>query len=639
MQDYQHLFQPFRVKNVEFKNRIVMAPMATRLAAFGGQVTPQLLKYYSARALGGVGLVTVEGAAVSIEGKGWGSNLGIHDDKFLPGLVQLAEAIHQGGAKAGIQIYHAGRRAYKGVILQQPVAPSPIQAVDGEMPKELSVVEIERLIDCYAMAASRAKRAGFDIINLHIAHGYLLHQFLSPLSNKRTDLYGGDLEGRSRIIVEIISKIRNLVGDDFPLFCRLTGDEYASSGLTIVDAENIARILERAGADLIDVSAGGPDSPHKIVQPMTEPRGCLVHLAESIKKVVSIPVSVVGRINHPMLAEDILTRGQADLIVMGRPLIADPELPRKALQGKEDEIRPCIACNQGCLDRLEMGVSISCLVNPLAGREGMVDLKPALKLKRIVVVGGGVAGMQAAIVAAQRGHQVALLEKSDTLGGQALLAAKPPRKDEINNLVKYLITQLDKKGVSVKLGEECDKSELERLNPDEIIIATGALPIVPNFHGLNLKPVIFAWDVLKGTAKTGENVLIIGGGQVGCETAEYLLEQGKRVTVLEMGRKIAADMGSMNRRLLMQRLIDFGINVFTKAKFVGIDQETVHIDQLGVEIRLAGFDSIIFAQGAHSYNPIGDEVNNLKLHVVGDCSKPARFLDAIHAGFSIGNAL
>ncbi|KUO71544.1 MAG: hypothetical protein APF81_11255 [Desulfosporosinus sp. BRH_c37] len=347
--EFDNLFQPLLVKRVELKNRLVMAPMATRFATFGGEVTDRLISYYSVRARGGVGLVTVEGATVSPEGRGWKNNLGIYDDKFLPGLRQLADAIHQEGAKAAIQIFHAGRKAPVGIIGQQPVGPSPIPCTKGEVPKELSLAEIRRLIDNFGDAALRAKRAGFDIVNLHMAHGYILQQFLSPLSNKRRDIYGENTAGRVRLIVEIVAKIRELNGDDYPLFCRLTVDESSSSGLDLEESQKIASILEKAGADLIDVSAGGPEAQHMIIQPMTEPRGCLVHLAEGIKQVVSIPVSVVGRINNPRLANEILSRKQADLIVMGRPLIADQELPIKAFNGKEDEIRPCMPVTRGVL--------------------------------------------------------------------------------------------------------------------------------------------------------------------------------------------------------------------------------------------------------------------------------------------------
>lgn len=617
----------------------MMAPMATMYAAFGGQVTPRLLSYYAARARGGVGLVTVEAAAVSPEGKGWDNNLCIYEDKFLPGLAQLAEAIKQGGAKAAIEIFHAGRRAHSKVIGQQPVAPSPIPCTNGEVPKELNLAEIDRLIDDFASAALRAKQAGFDIVNLHVASGYIVQQFLSPLSNKRTDTYGGDTNGRARLVMEIIAKIRQFVGNDYPLFCRLTANEYTSSGLDLTESQKIARILEEAGANLIDVAAGGPEARHKMIPPMTEPRGCLVHLAEGIKQVVNIPVAVVGRINNPRLAEEILDRDQADLIVMGRALIADPELPNKALLGKEDEIRPCIACCQGCIGRTARGLGMSCLFNPLVGREGMIELRPAAQKKNIVVVGGGVAGMEAALTAAQRGHKVVLMEKSNTLGGQALLAAKPPGKEEINNLVKYLVTQLEKQGVSVELCKEGGRTELERLNPDEIIIATGALPLLPNIPGLTPDRVVFAWDVLRGSVAAGEKSLIIGGGQVGCETAEYLLQQGKQVTILEMAGKIAQDTDMLNRQVLIQRLIQLGVDVIISTRVIGIDNNTVYVDQLGVDLIFSGFDSIIIAVGAKSYNQIGNELGNSRLHLIGDCSKPARMMDAIHAGFHIGSTV
>lgn len=637
MHNYKYLFEPLQVKNIELKNRLMMAPMATRFATAGGAVTSRLIDYYAARAMGGVGTVTVEATAVSFEGRGWGNNLCIHHDKFVPGLSRLAHAIHDGGAIAAIEIFHAGRRTQTMVIGQQPVAPSAVPCTNGEVPRELSKQEISRLIDNFAYAALRAKQAGFDIVNLHVAHGYILQQFISPISNKRTDEYGGDLWGRTRIIVEIITKTRELVGEDFPLFCRLTSDEYTSGGIDLGMSKEVAKILEAAGADLIDVTAGGPEAPHKTTQPMTEPRGCLVHLAEGIKQVVKIPVSVVGRINNPVLAESILRDKKADIIVMGRGLIADPELPIKAFAGNEEDIRPCIACNQGCSDRLAMCVPISCLSNPLVGREGMIQVLPAEKSKNVVVVGGGVAGMEAATIAAQRGHNIVLIEKNSFLGGQAILAGKPPDKQEIDNLIQYYKNQLARRGVSVKLGVEADLKTLEELKADEIILATGALPLVPNIPGLTPEKFVFAWNVLDGSAVVGDRAIIIGGGQVGSETAELLLKEQKQVTIIEMAENIARDMGARMRQMLNMRLIHLGADIMTSTKVVGLEGESLVVDQLGICVHLSGYDTIILAAGATANNPINEQsINNYR---IGDCVKPAKLLDAIHTGFSIGNLI
>lgn len=642
---FPRLFEPLDIRGMRLKNRLVMAPMDTNYAAVGGQVNDRLIDYYAARARGGVGMITVEATAVIPEGRGWEHNLGIWDDRMVPGLRRLAAAIQAGGARAAIEIFHAGRRAIGAIIGAQPVAPSPLRARNSEVPRELSMEEIGQLVGAFASAARRAREAGFDAISLHMAHGYLINQFLSPLSNRRSDAYGRDLRGRTRFASEVIGAVREAVGSQMPIICRLTVDEYTPVGLDLAESRRIAPILVESGADAIDVSAGGPEAPHMTTQPMVVPRGCLVHLAQGIKEVVGVPVAVVGRINTPELAEEILSKGQADLVVMGRALIADPDLPRKALEGKPEDICPCIACNQGCSDRLTGGLDVSCLVNPLVGREGMIEIRLAAAPRKVIVAGGGPAGMSAARTAALRGHRVALYEKGPELGGQALLAAAPPHKDEIANFTRYLIRQMDVLGVEVHLRAGVTPEIVKRERPDVLILATGAVPLDPPIPGEGKAGAIFAWEVLRGGIQVGRRVVVIGGGEVGCETAEYLLERGREVTVVEMLPELAGDMGARSRELLVQRLIRLGVDFVTRAKVLEIGRPVITLERGGLTQTLSGIDTVVLATGsrANREGPGAGQASEFSALVpgigvieIGDCVRPRRLLDAVHEGFSAG---
>jgi len=434
---YGRLFKKIKIKNTEIKNCLIMAPMATRFASFNGEVTERLIRYYKERSKGGVGLITIKATAVSREGIGWKNNLSVYDDRYIPGLKKVTEALHEHGAKVALEIFHTGSKAPAAITGQQPVAPSAVYQNGGIAPRELEVQEIKELVKKFGAAAKRAKAAGFDIVNIHMAHGYLINQFLSPLTNRRTDAYGGSTERRTRFSVEVIKEVRKQVGNDFPIFCRLTAEEgMGDIGIDVNESMKIAPILEGAGADVIDISGGSSYKSYLTEGTYSIEPGFLVYLAKAIKKVVHIPVTIVGKIKKPEFAEEILQKGIADFIVLGRSLIADPFWPEKVLKNRVKEIVPCISCVQGCTGRLGKDLDISCTVNPGVGREGMFDNNRLCHPKKVLVAGAGVSGMYAASELAKQGHQVMLVEKKSYLGGQTNLAIVSCHK--ARDLIKWM---------------------------------------------------------------------------------------------------------------------------------------------------------------------------------------------------------
>ncbi|MEM2179159.1 MAG: FAD-dependent oxidoreductase, partial [Candidatus Methanomethylicaceae archaeon] len=524
MKTLSKIFEPINIGSLEIKNRIVMPPMSTNFANEDGSVSERQIRYYEARAIGGVGLIIVEATCIeSSIGKLNPIQLCIDNDKFIAGLNELAEAITRYGARAAIQLHHAGRRA-RVTNGKQPVSASDgLSTPIGLKTRALTLKEIEELIELFAKAAERAKIAGFEAIELHGAHGYLIGQFLSPLTNRRTDKYGGDINGRARFAIEIVRRIKEKLGENFPLIFRISGDEYINGGLDIEETKIISKLLEKEGVNALHISAGAYETRHWTSAPMCIPRGHLVYLAEKIKQIVNIPVITVGRINDLYLAEDIIKNKKADLVSMGRALIADPEIINKTLNGKIENIRRCIACNR-CLSRLDEKLHISCTVNPIAGKEYKIRVKKASKPKKVLIIGGGPAGMEAARIAAIRGHEVILYEEKDKLGGQLILATIPPHKEEMKSILEYYTQELSKLEIEIKIGRKATLKDIEKISPEIIILATGAKPIIPSIPGIKNKNVITAWDVLLNTTKVGDNVVIIGGGMVGCETAEYLIK-------------------------------------------------------------------------------------------------------------------
>ncbi|MBU2536478.1 MAG: FAD-dependent oxidoreductase [Chloroflexi bacterium] len=634
------LWEPFRIGRMELKNRVVMPPMVTRYAADDGFVTERTKNYYEARARGGAGLIIVEATYVHRQGWAFPNQLGISDDKFISGMRELVDAVHKHGAKIGIQIHHGGREAKSTVNGLQPVSASPLPGLAGETPREMAVEEIAETVAYFADAAFRAKTAGFDGVEIHGAHGYLVDQFLSPNSNKRKDEYGGNVHNRARFLLEIIADVKEAVGDDYPVWCRMDGKEYGVEGITLEGAQKTARLVQEAGLMAIHVSAWGPESPVNRTTPTFTPV-VIEDLAEGIKKAVSIPVIAVGRIT-PEDGERLLKEGKADLIAIGKAMLADAEWTNKVAADKTDDITPCIICN-GCRDDLRDPklVGIRCSANATLGREKESEIVPAAKPKKILVVGGGPAGMEAARVAALRGHQVTLWEKESRLGGQLVQAAIPPHKDRIAPLAKYLETQLQKLGVKIQLGKEASATTVAEFNPDAAVVATGIKPFLPDIPGLDKARVIQAGDVLEGKVKVGDKVAIIGGELVGCETAEFLADQGKQVTVMRRGSEMATSVRPSNRAFFLSRLLDKGVTLLCEVRYDGISPEGVIITTRDGEERTVEADTVVLAAGSVPdtalYDAIRDKVS--EVYHIGDCVEPRTILDAISEGFHTGQKI
>jgi len=512
------------------------------------------------------------------------------------------------------------------------------------MPHALTIEEIEALIGKYIMGATITKAAGFDAVEIQGGHGYLITQFMSPYSNKREDEYGRDFEGRMRFPLGIVEGIRMVVGPDFPIIFRLSADEYVEGGLTLEDNKLIVQRLEAAGVDAISVSSGIYESPpwySRIFPAAGMPMGCNVPLAQGIKKVVKIPVIVAGKLGDPVLAEKVLREGKADLIAMGRALLADPELPRKAHEGRLDDIRPCIYCNEACIGNISRMWRISCVVNPALGREREYAIEPAKRKKRVLVVGGGPAGMEAARVASLRGHKVTLYEREKTLGGQLIAASSPPSKEPIGDLAEYLKNQIQKLGVKVKLGTEVTPALIKRLKPDVVILSTGATPVIPNIPGVRRKNVATAVDILLGRKRAGKKVVIIGGSEVGSELAWFLAEKGKKVTIVEMLGGLAMDMNMFSRFYLLDKLAELNIEMLinTTAQEV-TDKGVVAIDMEGNK-QVIEADTVILATGFRSNDGLERKLKGAipEVYTIGDCVKPGKIWGAIDSASRIARLI
>lgn len=662
------VFEKATIRGIELKNRLMMSAMVTNFSTEEGQVTDRLIAYHRERARGGVGMIETEAAYMHPSGKGYANQLGIYTDDVIPGLKRLTGTIHAHRAKASIQIFHAGRRTSKTLTGYEVVSPSAIACFEGDappkgmivaddtgdtLPKELTQEEISQLVDCYSQAARRAKEAGFDAVSIHAAHGYLINSFLSPFTNKRGDAYGGDKHGRCRFLLEIIGAARKEIGE-LPIIVKISGDEFVPGGLTLADTREIALLIEEAGADAITVSAGTvgqseedypldkPTYAFLRSLPMYTPRGSYLHLAQGIKEKIQIPVAAVGRINSPSLVREILEQNQADLVVLGRALLADPFFPRKMERGTEKEIRICIACNQGCFENLFHQRSITCAINPRAGRENELKLDPTAKPQKIVVVGGGLAGMEAARILSLRGHTVSLLETSDQLGGQLQLAYQAPLREEIKNYFDFLVGQMEKLPIEILTKIKVSSSLLRGLRPDILIFATGAKPWIPEFVQSDVNSVFTAEQILTRGKKAGESVIIAGGGLVGCEVAELLGEQGKKVTIVEMLEDILPDEFADTKKYFENMIAKYRICVLTESVIKRIAKGAVIIEKGTGQTESLGADTIVLALGYISNLSAKEEIRpdpGCKVYEIGDCVKPRKIIDAVLDAYQLAVSL
>ncbi len=663
------LFAPVKINGLEIKNRIYMPAMQLNMAR-DFQVTDQLVEFYAERARGGAGMITV-GYATIDDFSGSGNFIGAHRDEFVSGLTRLAAAIKENGARAGIQLNHSGR--YNHSLLldgSPPVAPSAVASkLTRETPRALEIEEIPHIIESFARAALRAKEAGFEAVEILSGTGYLISQFLSPLTNRREDKYGGSFENRMRFGLEIVQAARRRLGDDFPIFVRMNGNEFMPGGVGTQELVAFGRTLvEKGTADALCINVGWHEA--RVPQIVTcVPRGAFAYLPREFKRAVNVPVIASHRINDPQVAREAIDDGMCDMVAMGRALIADPFLPEKAQKGREGEITHCIACAQGCFDNLFRMKSVECLCNPKAGHEQERLLQKTGASKRVMVVGGGAAGMSAALSASEKGHEVTLYEQNGRLGGQLHLAGAPPGREEFAQLAGDLEAQLRARNVRIIFHRTVDEALIKKENPDEVILATGATPVTPPITGANLSNVVQAWDVLQDKVVTGRKVVVIGGGAVGVETALFLAEKGtlsgealkfllvnkaespeylyelatrgaKEVVLIEMTDGIGRDIGRSSRWVMLQEMARSSILAMSSAKALEITTTGVKIELDGV-IEEIEADTIILAAGAAPHNPLFSilEKRSIPAHVVGDARQIAMAFDAVHQGFLAGNGI
>ncbi len=653
------LLSPLRLGPLSLRNRIAMSPMEVDFGDAGGAVTNKSVAYYAARAQGGAALIVVEATCVDApEGLISPYELRADDDTFLPGLRRLAQAIQAHGASAVLQLQHAGRKATESVTGRRPVAPSAVESHNGEVPRELSREEISRLVERFAAAAARAQVAGFDGMEIHAAHGYLVSQFLSPTYNRRRDDYGGSSAGRARFLLEIVAAVRRRVGTSYPLLCRLSAVEIQAAagmisqlpgGLELAASVEMARWLERAGVTALDVSATLVGAPQ--LHPMSWPEGRLAASAAAIKAAVSIPVSVTSRVS-PRLAEELLRGGGIDFVRLGRALLADPDLPRKLGTDRWREVRPCIYCSL-CVDPLARQPEALCTVNPDLGREvdtrqgrgeqpaGAAALRHGTPRRSVAVVGGGPAGLTAARVAAEQGHRVLLFEQEERLGGQLLTVSKSPAAHQaLEELRRYLVHEVERLAVEVRCGERCTAEQLAALGPDLVVLAAGAVPVRPAMPIAAGARVLFAGAVFAG-ATSGDRVVVVGSGQVGCEAALRLAEQGRQVTLVGRSSEPAQKVPTEVRAYLLWALAERGVTVRSRVQAMEIAQSGIVLQAAG-ERQVLAADTVVLAAGAR---PHGDELaaalaalesRRPRVVRIGDCRLPRSLRQAIAEGTEAG---
>ena len=616
---------------MKVKNRIVMPPMIRNYADERGLVTPRYEAHIRSIARGGVGMMILEASFVSPEGRGFARGLGLHEDGVIPGLTRLAEIAHKYGAVIGSQAYHAGRQRSASITAEEPVAPSAVaDSPMQEPPRELTSQGIGTLVEAYAKGAQRAKQAGLDFVELHGAHGYLINQFLSPASNKREDEYGGSFENRIRFLLQIVSAVRQSVGSDFPVTVRIPGDELVGGGLTTEEGIALAKQLETAGVDCIHVSVGIRSS--RMYRPMAVPDGALIPLARGIKRAISIPVIAVGKIRYPELAAAVIRDGDADFVAIGRSLLADPHWPEKVMTGRLSEINHCIACNEGCASRLFAQQDVWCTVNPRCGREEEFELAPTGMHRKVFVAGGGPAGMEAAKVAHERGDYVVLFEESGHLGGQLLAASAAPFRDGWEELRRYLVEEISRLKIEVRLGVALTREIVEREHPYAVIVATGSYQTIAEVPVDGQAYTMTARDLLEGRAKPRGRVVVAGGGCSGAQTAELLAQQGHHVAIIEQLAEIAPDTPADDRTLLIERLRTLGVDFLTNTQIIRVDSTGVNTMGVNGAGHVAA-DTIVFCLGAHPNSSLAEELSDFsKIRVVGDAVNARKVTEAMAEG-------
>ncbi len=660
------LFSPITINGMTVRNRLFMAPMGLAYTN-DSHINRRIIDFFAERAKGGVGLIDV-GACRIHELAGGPVFIGLDDDAFIPGLKALTAEVHKHGAKIIPQLYHPGSSIHAVMMPgKQPISSSPVRSpFSGQMPRPLSLDEIPGLQQSYVDAALRAKKAGFDGIDIIGAAGYLISQFLSPIRNLREDRYGGSFENRLRFALEIVEQTRAAVGKDFPIFFKMAVIEFMIGGHGLKEGQAVARELENAGVDGL-IAAGGWHETRVPQIARCVPENTWLYLARKLKDVVRIPVITCNQIRDPRVAEEILQDGIADMVGMGRPFLADPHYANKAKEGRFSDINHCVSCLQGCFGTEDPLGGVTCLVNPGVGREYEIEIKPVERSKKVMIIGGGPAGLEAARILSLRGHEVSLHEQHGILGGQLPIAAAPRGREPFQRFANYLATQVEKQGVKVFLNSRMSVDEIVGARPDAVVLATGAVPVRPAIPGVDLPHVHQAWDVLMGRVPLGQKIVVVGGGPTGCEVALFLAEKGtlspealhylflqqaedletlrdlltrgtKQVTLVEMLPKIGRGIGSATRWTVLSDLKRYGVRTITQATLKAIHKTDVLILREGVEERLP-CDTVVLALGVQPQNQWEEQIRDRgirEVYVIGDAQKPRKALEAVREGFDVG---
>ena len=632
-----HLLSPIKIKSLELVNRVVMPPMGTNLGNQDGTVSEANLAYIRRRARGGAGLIITEISSVHPSGSAIANELGAYDDRFIFGLKKIADAVHAAGSKVALQLHHAGRESLYLLQEGKALAPSAIRSlVFGLTPREITREEIQEIIAAFGAAARRGIEAGFDAVEVHGAHGYLLTQFLSSLSNKRDDEYGGSLINRSRFMVEVLQEVRKTVGPDFPISLRISVEECIGNGYTFEDIRPILPNLVKAGADILHASLGTHGSPGGITSaPPEYPPGFNVWRAKKLKEAAGVPVIAVGRFSDPSLANEVIARGEADLVAFGRQFLADPDFLIKAREGRPKDIRKCIACNQGCIERLILGEGkIRCALNPETGQETIYPQGPATARRKVWIVGAGPGGLTAAYEAARLGHQVTLFEKEEETGGQLRFASQSPFKDHYGTWASWLTSQAKKMGVIVRTGTEVTEGMISDGNPEVVVLASGGERIKPDIPGIDLPLVCNAWQVLGGEVPPGKHAVVIGGGLIGMETADYLCQKGTQVTLVEVLKRSPVLKITSHGYMLHTRLKEAGCRLLFNTTLRKIEESSVTVLIEDREQILSPVDQVVIAIGLKPYDRLKEilQARKIRHFIIGDALQPRRILEATEEG-------
>ncbi len=635
--NFKSMFQPIEIGSVTIPNRFAVPPMGNNLANTDGSLSDRSLAYYEARAKGGFGLITIESTVVYEQAKGGPRKPCLFSDDTVSSFQRVADACHEYGAKVSIQLQHAGPEGNSALTGYPLKAASAVPAASGrEIPEAISRQELYHIIECYGDAARRAQRAGIDMVEVHCAHGYLVSTFISERTNHRTDEFGGCFENRMRLPRLIIENIRSKTGKDFPILCRINASDEVEGGQSVQDAAAVAYYLEQeCGINALHVTRSVHLHDEFMWAPGITHGGFNADLVSEIKRAVSIPVITVGRFTEPQYAELLVKEGRADIVAFGRQSIADPELPNKARLGKLESLTPCIGCLLGCVPNMFAGKPITCALNPCVGREREVN--PAVIKKRVIIVGGGPAGLYAAWICALRGHHVTLLEKECELGGSFRIASYPTGKGQLSAAIRALIVRCKEAGVEIQLNTEATSESLRLLNPDAVILATGSTPLLLPLPGLSDCGYITAQDMLAGKKSTGKRVLIAGGGMIGCEAAEFLAERGHQVAIVEMKPAIAEDVTAENKRYIFENFERNHVQLYPNAKITQFYSDGVScMLKDGSELSLRNFDTVILAMGTRSNETLSKELSESvpQVFVIGEARKsPGNAITATSEAF------